>query len=173
MRIPFTTRQEIFDYDACYIEGQSEKRQIVERAVIGLKENVQSRGYLRKAELRQMAHWKDHRLPQLIDQNLPGVIEKITAEVFLLIDDWEKLEKLTTLHGVRESVASVILHLYDAGDYPILDVHALRAIGIDANHVDYNELFWRQYVNFCRKTAKCYKVSMRTLDRALYTYGKT
>ena len=179
MRLPFTTIEEIRDLEARYIEGQSENRQHVEQTVIGFKENVRSRetyetpnGYLLKAELSQMAHWKDHRLPSHIDQNPPGIIEKITGEAFHLDDDWEKVEKLTWLHGVRESVASVILHLYDPKKYPILDKYALRAIGIDYQNVNYDEPFWRQYVNLCRAAAESYEVSMRTLDRALYQYGK-
>ena len=180
MQFPFTTQREILHWEACYIEGQSERRQRQEQAVIDIKENVKSRetsetpgGYLLTSELREMARWKHRALPSHIDNNPPGHVEKITAEAFCLDDDWEKLKKLKEIYGVRESVASVILHLYDECDYPILDVHALRSIGIDNNEVNYDAPFWRKYVNFCREKAERYDVSMRALDRALYKYSQS
>ena len=179
MRFPFTTRQEILDWEACYLNDQSEERQAEEQAVIALKESVETRrtpenpkGYLLKAELRQMAKWKDRFVPSKIDRNPPGVIERITGEAFSLDDDWEKLEKLTEIYGVAGSVASVILHLYDKKRYPILDVHALRSIGIDNQSVNYDEPFWREYVNLCREKAEHYDVSMRALDQALFKYSQ-
>ena len=183
MQFPFTTQREILDYEARYINGQSEKRQILERDVIGFKENVRSRethetpnGYLLKTELSEMGKWKHRALPHHIDRNPPRHVEKITAEAFGLDDDWNKLKKLISyyggLQGVRQSVASVILHLYDRKRYPILDEHALRSVGITEEYVHGPEYpFWQEYVNLCRAKAECYNVSMRTLDRALWKYS--
>ena len=179
MQFPFTTQEEIHDWAARYIEGQSEKRQRQEQAVIDIKQAVNTRqtpdipgGYLLTAELREMAQWKSRFTPSKIDNNRPGLIEDVTREAFRLNDDWEKLEKLTEIEGVAESVASVILHLYDRKKYPILDKHALCAIGIDHREVNYDAPFWRKYVNLCRTKAERYDVSMRTLDRALWKFGK-
>ena len=179
MQFPFTTQKEILAWEARYIGDQSEKRQYQEQAVIALKEKVLTRktpetpqGYLSQPELRQMAKWKDRFIPSKIDRNSPGLIENITGEAFSLDDDWQKLSKLTEIYGVAESVASVILHLYDEGDYPLIDVHALRTIGIDSQTINYNEPFWREYVDFCRAAAESYDVSMRALDRALYKYSE-
>ena len=167
MQFPFTSRQEILDWKARYIEVLSEKRQDQEQAVIDIKEKVETRktpetpqGYLCHSELWKMAKWKHHFTPSKIDENPPGLIEKITAEAFGLDDDWEKIKKLKKIYGVAESVASVILHLYDRKKYPILDVHALRTIGIDKGEVNYDEPFWQEYVNLCREKAECYDVSM-------------
>lgn len=179
MQFPFTTRQEILDWEARYLNAQSERRRDQEQAVIDLKESVETHrtpqtpeGYLSQSELHQMAKWKDRFVPRLIDRNPPGVIERITGEAFGLNDDWQKLKKLKEIYGVAESVASVILHLYDAKRYPILDVHALRSIGIDNQSVNYDEPFWREYVNLCRRKAEHYDVSMRALDRALFKYSQ-
>ena len=150
MQLPFTTKKEILDWETRYLKKQSKNRQVLEAAVIGFSKNVSERGYLRKAELRVMGQWKDHRLPSKLDENQLGRIEDVTGEAFRLDDDWEKLQKLTDIEGVAESVASVILHLYDSDlkKYPILDKHALRSIGIDSRKVKYDEPFWRKYVNF-------------------------
>ena len=175
MLFPFTTRKEIIDWEAYYLKNQSKNRYVLEAAVISFRESVSERGYLRKAELRQIGQWKDHRLPSKLDPNPPGRIENVTAEAFRLDDDWKKLEKLTDIDGVGESVASVILHLYDPDPkkYPILDKHALRSIGIDNRKVNYDEPFWRKYVKFCCTEAERYDVPMRTLDRALYKFSES
>ena len=183
MQFPFTTQREILDYEARYINGQSEKRQILERNVIDIKENVRARrshetpgGYLCYDELCLMAEWKHRALPFHIKQNPQELIERVTSEAFSPGDDWEKLRKLTRDHsglrGVRQSVASVILHLYDRKRYPILDEHALRSVGITEEYVHGPEYpFWQEYVNLCRAKSECYNVSMRTLDRALWKYS--
>ena len=185
MQFPFMTQKEIHDWEARYIEDQSKKRQHQEQAVIDIKKVVKTRqtpdtpgGYLRTAELRTMAQWKSHYLPSKIDNNPPGLIEDVTREVFSLNDDWKKLKKLTSvcggLYGVRQSVASVILHLYDRKKYPILDHHALRSVGIKEEYVKGPEYpFWQEYVDLCRAEAERYDVSMRTLDRALYKFSES
>ena len=180
MQFPFTTKNQILDWKAHYIEDQTEKRQHEEQTVINIIEKVKARqtrktpkGYLLTAELREMAQWKSHFLPSKIDKNPPGLIEDVTGEAFSLDNDWEKIEKLIKIEGVAESVASVILHLYDPKKYPILDVHALNSIGIDNREVYYDKPFWEKYVNFCRAEAKRYGVLMRTLDRALYKYSQS
>lgn len=174
MQFPFTTQKEILDWEARYLKKQSKNRHSLEQTVIGFSKNVLADGYLREAELRKMAQWKSHFTPSKLDPNPTGRIENVTCEAFRLNDDWEKLKKLTDIDGVGESVASVILHLYDPDPkkYPILDKHALRSIGIDSRKVKYDEPFWRKYVKFCRTEAKHYGVEMRTLDRALYRLSK-
>ena len=102
-----------------------------------------------------------------------GHVEKITAEVFSLDDDWEKLEKLIDIDGVGQPVASTILHLYDPERYPIFDVHALCSIRIKKKEVEYDEKFWKKYVKLCREKADCHDVCMRMLDRALYKFSQS
>ena len=184
MLFPFTNQKEILDWATLYTEDQTSERQLQEEDVRKIRENVEARkkpetpgGYLTKSELRRMAGWKRHTLPSLIDNNPDGRVEKITAEAFRPGDDWEKLKKLISyyegLAGVRESVASVILHLYDDGDYPVLDEHALWSLTIDNTKAAYDEPFWKKYVNFCREKAECHGVCMRTLDRALYKFSES
>ena len=181
MQCPFTSQREILYWENRYIEAQSEKRRELEQTVIGFKQNVQFRlsretpkGYLLKTELLEMGGWKQRFVPSKIDQNPPEVIQKITGEVFFLNDDWEKLIKLVEkIKGVGQSVASVILHLYDQKKYPILDHHALRSVKIQEEYVRGPKYpFWQEYVNLCRAVTDRYDVSMRTLDRALWKYSE-
>ena len=178
MLFPFTNKDEILDWADRYTKEQSDERQCQEEDVIKIEKNVKSRqthektgGYLTKCELIEMGAWKRWTLPSKIENNPDGRVEKITAEAFGLCDDWKKLEKLTSIEGVGESVASVILHLYDEGDYPILDVHALWSLTIDHNDVFYDEPFWKEYVEFCQAKAECHGVCMRKLDQALWKFS--
>ena len=184
MLFPFMKKDEILDWATRYTEGQTSERQCREADVMKIRKNVEARkkpetpgGYLTKTELMEMGNWKRHTLPSLIENNPDGHVEKITAEAFRPGDDWEKLKKLISyyggLDGVRESVASVILHLYDDGDYPVLDEHALWSLTIDNTKVAYDEPFWKKYVKFCQAKAECHGVCMRTLDRALYKFSES
>ena len=180
MLFPFTNQDEILYWATLYTDAQKPKRKQKEEDVIKIRENVEGRkkpetpgGYLTKTELMKMGDWKRASLPCQMDDNPVGHVEKITAEVFSLDDDWEKLEKLIDIDGVGQPVASTILHLYDPERYPIFDVHALCSIRIKKKEVEYDEPFWKKYVNFCREKAECHGVCMRTLDRALYKFSKS
>ena len=176
MQLPFTTRKEILDWADYYTKSQKPKRQRQEAEVMKIKCSVEDKGYLTKCELIKMGGWKRHTLPSQMVKNPDGHVEKITAEVFSLDDDWEKLEKLMDrcqgLDGVRQPVASTILHLYDPERYPIFDIHALRSIRIKKEDVEGDKKFWEKYVKFCRAKAECHGVCMRTLDRALYKFSE-
>ena len=132
MLFPFATKEEIYDWAKYYIHAQTGAKRRVEQYLISLKNTVvQARGYLLYNEFYDFYYWKLKRQPPSIKEDSESCIEKVTRKAFSLNDDWEKIEKLTDIVGVGESVASAILHLYDEGDYPILDKHALRSIGIN------------------------------------------
>ena len=76
------------------------------------------------------------------------------------------------LEGISYARASAILHLYDEGLYPIIDVYA--AWSVDKNREvknRYTKKFWCAYVPFCRELARQYGDDMRMVDRALMHYG--
>ena len=169
----FTNKDEILYWERLYIDAQKPERQRQEQDVMKIKCSVEDKGYLTKNELMKMGDWKRASLPHQMDDNPVGHVEKITAEVFSLDDDWEKLEKLIDIKGVGQPVASTILHLYDPERYPIFDVHALCSIRINKKEVEYDETFWKKYVKLCQTKAYCHGVCMRTLDRALYKFSKS
>ena len=175
MLFPFTKKDEILYWATLYTKEQSEKRQREEEVVRKFKDIVDEEGYLPKHELMEMAHWKDPQFARsnIKKGNLPERIKAVTRDAFRPGDDWEKLEKLTDIVGVGESIASAILHLYDQERYPILDKHALWSLTIDHTKVDYDKKFWKEYVKLCRKKSECHGVCMRTLDRALYKFSKS
>ena len=174
MQFPFTKQDEILYWANLYTKDQKPERKRQEEDVIKIKCSVEDKGYLTKCELMEMGGWKDRFARSNIKNGSSSEhIEAVTRDAFRLGDDWEKLEKLTDIVGVGESIASVILHLYDQERYPILDRHALWSLTIDHTKVEYDEPFWKKYVNFCQAKADCHGVCMRTLDRALYKFSES
>ncbi len=159
-----------------YTERQREKDRTKEQYLVDLKSKVQERGYLTKEDLHDIARWKSPRRANLTLENTADFIKDITKSAFTATDDWAKLLILTLLQGVKEPTASAILHLFDKGQYPLLDIHALWSVGLEwKTRTSYP--FWLEYIEFCREIANGNNVSMRELDRALWKfssdYGKT
>ena len=179
MRLPFSTTKEIQDWADRYNKNQTSVQKLIEKYLMGLKKTVRElkkprtpSGYLPYHEFYDLYEWKLKRKPKSLKRNSKNEIQEITGEAFRLNNDWEKLDKLTEIHDVGQSVASVILHLCDQKEYPILDQHALRSLAIDEKYIYGPEYpFWQKYVDFCCEQAKRYNVSMRTLDRALWKFS--
>ena len=159
-----------------YTKRQREKDRVKEQELIDLTPNVLRRGYLTKQELHTIARWKSHRRAALTLENTNDFIKEITEGAFTSPDDWTKLLMLTQLQGIGQPTGSAILHLYDEGDYPILDIHALWSVGMEWTARN-SYPFWLDYIELCRDIANRNNVSMRELDRALWKYsadyGKT
>ena len=172
MLFPFTIKDEILYWATLYTEDQTPARQCQEKDVMKIRSSVEDNGYLTKTELMEMAHWKDPQFARsnIKKGNLPERIEAVTRDAFRPSDDWEKLEKLTDIVGVGESIASAILHLYNKGQYPILSEPARWSVGLERKkRTTYP--FWLEYIEFCRDIANRNGVEMRTLDRALWFYS--
>ncbi|MDE0427050.1 hypothetical protein F4Y59_02180 [Candidatus Poribacteria bacterium] len=160
-----------------YTERQRSENHTREQQLVGLKSTIQARGgYLVKEELHKVARWKSPRRAVLTLENTDDSIREITESAFGVTDDWTKLLTLTRLQGIGQPTASAILHLFDEGQYPILDIHALWSVGLPWETRN-SYPFWPQYIEFCREIANRSSVSMRELDRALWRYssdyGKT
>ena len=179
MRLPFSTTKEIQDWADRYNKNQTGVQKLIEKYLMGLKKTVRElkkprtpSGYLLYHKFYDLYEWKLKRKPKSLKRNSKNEIQEITGEAFRLNNDWEKLDKLTEIHDVGQSVASAILHLCDQKEYPILDQHALRSLAIDEKYIYGPEYpFWQKYVDFCCEQAKRYNVSMRTLDRALWKFS--
>ena len=116
-------------------------------------------------------NWKAPRSSGHVRKNTDDYISEISQFAFNTKSERAKIQTLTNLDGVNWPTASVILHLFDKGEYPILDFRASFSISTDVPS-PYKFDFWWEYVEFCRKLAGTNEVSMRTLDRALWQYSK-
>lgn len=154
-----------------YMSELDEESRIEEEKIIGLKTGIQKRGYLTKKELHGVARWKSKRTSYLTLENTASSIKSCTEKAFKFTNDWEKLKTLTQLRGIGYLTASVILHLYDKQEYPILDKHTIWASGWDYK-LRISSGFWNAYIYFSRTPTQYRNISIRTLDRALCYYSK-
>jgi len=141
--------------------------------VLDTVEIIKERGFLTKEELILIGNWKTPRTQPRIASNTEDYIKEITAISFSTKSERLRIEILTLLDGISWPTASVLLHFFHKGKYPILDFRALYSL--DCAHIrphDYNFKFWFDYTKFTRQLSYEAKVDMRTLDRALWQYSK-
>ena len=94
-----------------------------------------------------------------------------TSRALATDDERARMIALLELVGVGVPTASVLLYFAFPRDYPILDVRALESLGVKPRS-QYPLSFWLEYVTACRELARRYRVSVRTLDKALWQHSK-
>lgn len=120
-----------------------------------------------------MGEWKTPRIRPAIARNTESGVRGLTAAAFLAEGDATRLRLLLGLSGVGVAVASVVLHFADPGRYPIYDVRvraALRRIGVRRRFPP-TAAGWVTYAAVLRDLAARHRVSLRTLDKALWRLG--
>jgi hypothetical protein len=169
-------RDRILLLAACFDEGEAGspwargesrlKRRLARRRTRGAF-------YLTRAELRWVGEWKSPRIRPQIARNGEAGVRGVTAAAFLARSDATRLEVLLGLRGVGVAVASVILHFGHPARYPIYDVRvrtALRRIGVQRRFPP-TGAGWTAYARVLRELAGRHRVSLRTLDKALWRLG--
>jgi hypothetical protein len=126
--------------------------------------------YLTRAELCWVGEWKSPRIRPQIARNTEAGVRGVTAAAFLASSDPARLQVLLGLRGVGVAVASVMLHFAEPNRYPIYDVRvraALRRLGVRRRFPP-TAAGWTAYAAALRGLAARYRVSLRTLDKALW-----
>jgi hypothetical protein len=129
--------------------------------------------HLTRADLVWLAEWKSPRIRPLIARNTAAGVRGVTAAAFLVPDEERRIGILLGLSGVGVPVASVVLHFADPARYPVYDVRvlaALRRLGI-RRRFPATAAGWTGYVDCLRALAARHRVSLRTLDKALWRIG--
>jgi hypothetical protein len=129
--------------------------------------------YLTRTELGWIGEWKTPRIRPQIARNREAGVRGLTEAAFLARDDATRLRLLLGLRGVGTAVASVVLHFAEPARYPIYDVRvraALRRLGVRRRFPP-TAAGWIAYAAALRGLAARYRVSLRTLDKALWRIG--
>lgn len=129
--------------------------------------------YLTRGELCWIGEWKSPRIRPQIARNIEPGVRGLTEAAFLIRDEGRRLRVLLSLPGVGVAVASVILHFADPARYPIYDVRvraALRRAGVRRRFPPTPD-GWQAYTRALRGLAARHRVSLRTLDKALWQLG--
>jgi len=142
-----------------------------ETQVHDLRAGIAKRGFLTLEELKIVCRWKTARSQSHVAKNTAADVEAITKVCFETENERLRIGSLLLLEGVQYPTASVMLHFFHSDPYPILDVRALEALGIQKPSA-YDFSFWFQYVTFTRQLARENGVDMRTLDKALWQWSK-
>jgi hypothetical protein len=125
------------------------------------------------ANLKIVIGWKSARIAGLIEENSPSAVAKALrfATDKRTSEKWA-IETLCELKGVGIPVASAILTMVYPDRYTIIDFRALKALGIQRGAGEETADFYLEYLQGCRSLARDYKISLRTLDRALWQWSK-
>lgn len=142
----------------------------LEADLLRLVPDVRRAGFLTRPQLHFVARWKSARSAPRILENAESYVREVTRFALSTPDERARIESLTILNGVSWPMASVVLHFFHSNDYPILDIHALRSVGVKAP-AQYTFDLWFEYVQYCRKLSAAQSISMRDLDRALWQHS--
>ncbi len=154
-------------YDRRYINTEDAN------AEKSLKYELESSNYITRDQFIRIGLWKSKR-PQkkyCSQENTDDFIKEVTSIAFGSGNERIRVEVLQLMKGCSYPLASVILHFKYPDSYPILDFRALWSLGIE-KPANYNFGFWWDYVGKIRQISKANHVSIRELDRALWSYSK-
>ena len=130
------------------------------------------RTYLTRDDLIVLTRWKSPRAVPRVEQNSEAFIVEVTRLALSPgISEEMRIKILPILEGVQWPVASVVLHFGFENRYPILDVRALWSLQ-EPQPPRYTLALWLRYTDFCRRYSAEHRLSMRDLDRALWTYSR-
>lgn len=132
---------------------------------------VRARGYFRRDEFLTTYRWKTHRTIGLAEKYTDAEIADVTGVAFRQENEKLRICLLRALDGVSWPVASTLLHVGLDPSYPIIDFRALWSLGSTAPGAVTFE-FWWAYVECCRDLAARAGVTVRELDKALWTYSE-
>lgn len=169
------TRQTLLGWARAYDRGYRWARAEREIKRVLRRRRLAGHPYLSRRLFAVLAEWKTPRIRGRIARNSAAAIRRATGAAFVARDDAARLRALLALDGVGLPVASVILHFAFPGRYPILDAYvrtALRALGRLPRAPVASPAGWPAYCAVLRVLAREHRVSLRTLDKALWTLGR-
>jgi hypothetical protein len=129
------------------------------------------KGYLTKEGFLAVCAWKTPRSKPHCESNDSGLIKEISALALTTKSERLKIQAWTLLAGVKWPTASVFLHFAFPERYPVLDYRALWSLQ-EKVPSQYTFSFWEDYTECCRSLAEKAHVTMRALDKALWTFSK-
>lgn len=135
-------------------------------------QTIRDRRYMVPGDLSLIARWKypGKALVNLVEKNTLIEVTEISQASFSATTERLRIGALLALHGVGWPMASVILHFAFPDRYPMLDKRVMRVVGAPAT---YSFDRWVEYTELCREASRRLGVSMRVLDRALWTLDRT
>ena len=132
------------------------------------------RPFLTPDILEALARWKSPRILPLIRRNSPLAVRRAARLAMAASGEVSRLKALLALRGVGVPLASVILHFTFPNRYPVLDVNVLAALprlGL-RDRVSKSPAGWVRLCAAVRRLRSRHRLSLRTLDKALWILGR-
>lgn len=121
------------------------------------------------ANLLPIADWKSPRRKALISSNDQNLVSEILPLACSASHEQTAIAVLCGLSGVGVPMASAILTSIDPNRYTVIDRRVLIVLTGNEWEPTVGDYAW--YLNFCKSTVKKHGMSLRDLDRALWTLG--
>jgi hypothetical protein len=129
-----------------------------------------------KENLKVIFHWKNEssrfyksKLEPAFDRNHADCVARALRLAHEAKTEEDAILALTELWGVQVPTASAMLANIYPDRFTVIDTLALRALGMHNPEI----ALYRSYNDACLGLAKQFSVCVRTLDRALWEWGKT
>lgn len=129
-------------------------------------------GEYTRANLMTIHRWKTKgRGAARLDRNTDAEVADALGLAVAAKTDRAAASVLCGLAGVRLPVASAILTAIDPARFTIIDFRALESLDAADRYVDL--ALYLEYLGHCRGLAANARVSLRTLDKALWQWSAT
>jgi len=150
----------------------------LERAIFSeLSNKVRISGELEPEDFFRICEWKSTRTKTLVRTNRHEHIRDITRLAFSSRESL-RVPLLCILNGVRVPTASAILTVWQPNEYTVYDVRVCDAM-LSLSHklltdqvVEDARKSYSKYLDVARKMANDLRVSLRDLDKTLWTWDK-
>ena len=142
-----------------------------------LRKKFQKNNQITKSDLAEIIKWKfqgrlkgrQKRILNLLAPVEDSFIREKSSLAFKIRNDKERLNLLSSIRGVGNTLSSVILTFYNPNNYGVLDIHAWRALfgkepqDLFSNHKDAVKFF-----NKLREISSNTALPCRDIEKALF-----
>jgi len=168
------TKEELLEWKRKYDSEEDEYNKGDEERI---GEKLRKNNFMTKEDFIGILKWKfqgrllgrQKRMLNVLGDFPTERIEKMSKEAFSSNNDYERLELLSEIPAVQNSLASVILTFYDPKNHGILDIHTWRELfGPEPKDIFTNR---KKAVNFfkeIRSLAKSIEMTCRDIEKALF-----
>jgi thermostable 8-oxoguanine DNA glycosylase len=142
-----------------------------------LSEKVRWNGQVDPEDFFKICEWKSTRTKTLVRTNPREHIQEVTRLAFSSRESL-RVPLLCILNGVRIPTASAILTVWHPDEYTVYDVRVCDAMLSLSHHLLTDEVVevarksYSKYLEVARQIAIEFDVSLRDLDKTLWTWDK-
>jgi thermostable 8-oxoguanine DNA glycosylase len=171
-KFPFEDRDAIDAFEERYWKLCKPEEVAAETAIKGATQKARHAGFLSRDLFLVIARWKSKRPTRHYVKNSEADVREASRLAFLAPTEAEAIHALTDLHGVGLRTATALLHWMRPEEFPILDFRVIGALGEKEPKSWEDVAYYSRIAARVRELARKYGVSLRELDRALWSWQK-